>query len=137
MNTWVRRTFLIGVLGGFLNVQAQVGDSVVIRVGKESKVTFSIKDKKDLETLKHYNFQALMDDMVKKLESRDSTPITKSSTEYLKDTVKTETPATVSENWDSDFNEDDNRKSYKRHGRKTHHSFNIDLGMNNYLANGK
>lgn len=139
MNSFIRKSLVIGILGSFTAAQAQVADSVVIRVGKESKVTFSIKDKKDLETLKHYDFQALMDDMFKKLEARDTTPLTKASTEYLKDTVKKEAPAVTptetNEDWDSDWND---RKSKKRsHGRKTHHSFNIDLGMNNYLQNGK
>ncbi len=134
----LKRSLLLALFFPFLTtVQAQVGDSVVIRVGKESKVTFLIKDKKDLETLKHYNFQALMDDMVKKLEQRDTTPITKSSTEYLKDTTQVVSPVQSSENWDRDNDEDNDRSSrHRRSGHRTHHSFNIDLGMNNYLQNG-
>ena len=116
--------------------RAQVADSVVIRVGKESKVTFLIKDKKDLETLKHYNFQALMDDMVTKLEKRDTTPLTKSSTEYLKDTTQAVAPVSSTENWDRDNDEDDRQNRHRRSGHRTHHSINIDLGMNNYLQNG-
>lgn len=122
---------------------AQKGDSVVIQVGKESKVTFLIKDKKDLETLKHYNFQALMDDMVKKLEKRDTTPIVKASTEYLKDTAQLRRDAEALKKIDDDiwdFASDDrptrkSDKKYKNH--RTRSSFNIDLGMNNYLENGK
>src|SRR3954466_15713323 len=73
------------------NAYSQDPDSVVIKVGKESKVIFLIKDKQDLQTLKQYNFQALMDDMVQKLERRDSAALTKSSKEYLKDTVNNTT----------------------------------------------
>ncbi len=121
---------------------AQPGDSVVIHVGKESKVIFSIKDKADLETLKHYDFQALMDDMVKKLEKRDTSSLTTPSQVYLKDTTQSAsaTPST-SENWDRDKNwdRDNNHDEPVRryYGRRTHHSFNIDVGMNNYLMNGK
>ncbi|MBY0433264.1 MAG: hypothetical protein K2U26_04050 [Cyclobacteriaceae bacterium] len=137
--------------------RAQKADSVVIRVGEGSKVIFSIKDKRDLETLKHYNFQALMDDMVKKLEQRDSSTLTKSSTEYLKDTTSQVTStSTTEEDWDSnrsDNNRDDSddsqyidndhrqyysnsngRRSYRK---RTYSAFTIDIGTNNYLENGK
>src|SRR5258708_37915844 len=59
-------------------------DTVTIKVGEGSKVIFAIKDKKDLETLKKYNFQKLMDDMIYKLEMRDSTNLKKLSSEFLK-----------------------------------------------------
>jgi hypothetical protein len=118
--------------------QHKAADSVVIRVGAESKVIFAIHDKADLETLKHYDFQALMSDMIVKLEKKDSTPNTKPSSEYLKpvspDTLKKivaadTTPAQDKEDW-----------SYKPHhhkDRRTYQSFNFDIGTNNYLSNGK
>lgn len=129
------------MLVSFRAAQAQKGDSVVIRVGDGSKVTIMIKDKKDLETLKHYNFQALMDDMISKLEKRDSTPLVKSSESYRKDTVKTEPATTSTENWDRDRNDDEDNDEPKHHRRyrysRTHHSINVDLGTNNYLSGGK
>lgn len=119
------------------------GDSVVIRVGKDSKVIFSIKDKKDLETLKHYDFQALMNDMVQKLEKRDSTSNTKPSTEYLKDSSQLAKESHYDEwrmesrNRNNGYgNNDNNDRDNKRRDRKTRNSFNIDIGMNNYLENG-
>lgn len=125
---------------------AQPADTIVVRVGKESKVIFSIKDKQDLETLKHYNFQALMDDMLKKLEQRDTNSITKSSSEYLKDTTQqTVLTPTPEDTWIRDNNRRDDdwadaysreRQRKDRNSRKMYHSFNIDLGMNNYLENG-
>ena len=39
------------------------------------------------------------------------------------------------QDWDNDWKEHKSKRSY--HGRKTHHSFNIDLGMNNYLQKGQ
>src|SRR5205085_8671516 len=59
-------------------------DTVVIKVGDASKVIFAIKDKKDLETMKKYDFQKLMDDMIYKLEVRDSSRLNKLSSEFLK-----------------------------------------------------
>ncbi len=133
-------TGLIVILNTIFSITspAQTGDSVVIRVGKESKVIFSIKDKADLETLKHYDFQALMNDMVQKLEKRDTAAITKSSKEYLKDSASTTQAPASTVDWKRDEN-DDEEDSWSRHRwseRRTRHSFNIDLGMNNYLQNG-
>lgn len=127
---------------------AQPADTLVVRVGKESKVIFSIKDKQDLETLKHYNFQALMDDMLRKLEERDTSSLKKSSSEYLKDTTqqRATTPA-PEDTWIRDRRDDEDRarewsddyrwsRREERYSRRFYHSFNIDLGMNNYLENG-
>lgn len=134
-------------------------DTVVIRVGEASKVIFAIHDKKDLETLKHYNFQSLMEDMITKLDKRDSTQLKKPVTSYLKDTVVdkvvTSSEATSSEEWPTEADRaryrEGNRKnnndrfvnyssssnSKNNYNRRTYSSFNIDLGTNNYLENGK
>src|SRR5271170_3324923 len=121
----------------FLNAQSKAADSVVIRVGESSKMILSIHDKKDLETLKHYDFQALMNDMISKMEKKDTTQLTKPSREYLKDTVKDQ-PVKPSETGAAQTEENWEKRSHKnRWGKRTYHSFNIDLGMNNYLSNGK
>jgi len=137
-----------------LTTVAQPVDTLVVRVGKDSKVIFAIKDKQDLETLKHYNFQALMDDMLQKLEKRDTSSISKASSDYLKDTTKQAEPSVAPEDtWirerrdDSYYDRDRNSSRYyrrerdravdqSRYNRRLYHSFNIDLGMNNYLENG-
>jgi hypothetical protein len=122
---------------------AQPADTLVVRVGKESKVIFSIKDKADLETLKHYNFQALMDDMIQKLEKRDTSKAAPATT-YLKDTTQ---QAVVSprpeDTWIRERNdrydaewENRRRERHREISRRPYHSFNIDLGMNNYLEEG-
>ncbi len=113
-------------------------DTVVIKVGTGSKVVVSIKDKKDLETLKRYDFQAIMNDMISKLERRDTTKALKSSS-YLKDTTKivipveekivTKTEEPEAEDWST------SKRKYR--GRRTYNSFNFDLGTNNYLSDGK
>ena len=132
--------------------QTKAADSVVIRVGEGSKVIFAIKDKKDLETLKQYDFQALMNDLINKLENKDTAISRKPSVFYLKDSVKTEKQSAsgepekkkIEERWsdDNDDNDDDDNKwsgheQKKSWGRRTYHSFNIDLGTNNYLSDGK
>ena len=113
-------------------------DTVVIKVGEGSRVIFSIKDKKDLETMKKYNFQKLMDDMIYKLEVRDSSRLNKLSSEFLKkDSAKQVVPSNevnpVQESEPTTFATHDR----KYHGRRTRNSFNMDLGINNYISNGQ
>ncbi len=117
--------------------QNKPDDSVVIRVGEASKVIFAIHDKKDLETLKHYDFQALMADMISKLEKKDTTQLTKQAESYLKDSVKesrTRQTQTVSS---PDSSRNWTKRTRNHWNRRTYHAFNMDLGTNNYLSNGK
>lgn len=132
-----------------VNAQTKPADTVVIKVGAGSKVIFAIQDKKDLETLKRYDFQALMNDMIAKLENRDTTASTKPAASYLKDSTKAEEVPT--ENWSTsssvrDEDEDENEDSYRENwtvtrrtysSRRTYRSFSFDVGTNNYLSNGK
>jgi hypothetical protein len=113
-------------------------DTVTIKVGDGSKVIFAIKDKKDLETLKKYNFQKLMDDMIYKLEVRDSSRLNKLSSEFLKKDSLKET-AVVKQEEPAAQNDESNSKNHhnrRYHGRGTRNSFNIDIGTNNYVSNG-
>jgi hypothetical protein len=115
---------------------AQGADTVIINIGDSSKVTFEIKNQKDLQTLKKYDLQAVVNDMIIKLEKRDTTMLDKSSQAYVKET--TDAPVAnitgTEENWNTSWKERD-RKSYQRH--RTYQSLNFDVGTNNYLANGK
>ena len=123
MNMSIRSSFLLLLFLAFAAVvYAQPADTLVVRVGKESTVIFSIKDKQDLETLKHYNFQALMDDMLQKLEKRDTTPLPKPSSDYLKDSAQqAATTLKPEETWirdqpkDDDWSDwSDNKRSERR-----------------------
>src|SRR5882762_4120147 len=99
-------------------------DTVVIKVGDGSKVIFAIKDKKDLETMKKYNFQKLMDDMIYKLEVRDSSRLNKLSSEFLKkDSLKE--MVSNSEATTVQSSEPPTIVTHKYHGRRTRNSFNI------------
>lgn len=121
-------------------------DSVIINVGEKSRVIFAIGDKADLQTLKQYDFQAVVNDLVAKLEKQDSTNLEKPADAYLK---PTETPVASTEperdenwdrSWDRERDEDrDNHlvsvtKTRRYYGRRTYHSFNFDVGTNNFVT---
>lgn len=131
-------------------------DSVIINVGTASKVIFAIGDKKDLETLKQYDMQAVVNDLITKLENKDTTAAAKPAEEYIK-VEPAETETRTESRWNDDDDDDDedwndswerrerrdnqtyqSRNSGRRYyGRRTHHSMNFDLGMNNYLIDNK
>lgn len=119
--------------------QTKMADTVVIKVGEASKVILAIQDKKDLETLKQYDFQKLINDLIVKLEQKDTASQQQPAAHYLKEpeatpevteSVEIETDVSDDEDWTS-------HNHHSSHGRRTYHSINFDLGMNNYLADGK
>jgi hypothetical protein len=125
--------------GNFILAQTKPADTVVIKVGESSKVTFMIQNQKDLETLKKYDFQAVVNDLIKKLEERDTTANKAAASSYLKkdsvvvsDSQKSENE--TQENWTDDDGDDDKWHHHKQHNRGTYHSINFDLGMNNYVT---
>jgi len=117
--------------------RAQAADTVVINVGDSSRVIFEIKNQKDLQTLKQYDLQAVVNDLVSKLEQRDTSTLQKPSQAYVKsETTYTESSNSgTEENWDSSWKERERHRGYRRH--RTHNSLNFDLGTNNYLSEGK
>ncbi len=118
---------------------AQKQDTVIVPLASSSKVIFTIKDRSDLATLKNYNFQALFEDILAKLE--------KSDTSKLPGIDTTIHVVASNENWDNNHDsndEDDDDEEWnsdgdhhKRSNRKTRQSFNMDLGTNNFLSKGK
>ena len=119
--------------------QTKPADTLVIKVGSGSKLILRIADKKDLATMKRYDFQSIITDMITKLENRDSTTQLQASN-YIKDTtqIRVEIPIVNREVIKTGEQEED-WKSVKRtyRGRRTYRSFNFDLGTNNYLNDGK
>ena len=126
---------------------SQKTDTVVVELAKTSRMVFTIKDKSDLEQLKQYDFQAMFDDIIAKLEKNDSViVVVNQSTEG----TVTDAPENTSEwaarditvynNDDQDDEDDrDNERHFNRRmqGRGTTHTFNVDLGLNSYLEDGK
>ncbi len=131
---------LFGIITSLLSISIfaqDATDTVMIKVGDGSRVIFAIKDKKDLEMMKKYNFQKLMDDMIYKLEVRDSSRLNRLSSDFLKtDSLKEiaskkEGPPTTPEPVQVG-----NKNEKRNYGRRTRNSFNIDIGTNNFLSNG-
>ncbi len=137
------KTKLIAALWAGLSIighaQTKPADTVVIRVGEGSKIVVTVRDKKDLYTLKQYDFQKLMADLITKLEARDTTPSQTPASEYRKEDGASEPVVSEREVW-TDRSQDTNERPktyYHWKKRRTYHSFNIDIGTNNYLADGR
>jgi hypothetical protein len=121
---------------------AQKTDTVVVELAKTSRMVFTIKEKSDLEQLKQYDFQAMFDDILTKLEKNDSViVVVNPSTEKIVIDVPEN-----NESWISDVtvfhdNDDDDDDDYDRHDHRrrnrTTHTFNFDMGLSNYLQDGK
>jgi len=138
MNTKLICTGALMLLGALSHAQTKPADTVVIKVGEGSKIIVAVQ-KEDLETMKQYDFQKLMTDLIVKLEQKDTASQQSPSAEYLKEPVKEEV-VTVEENTNEGSVDEDwknNHKPDKWHHRRTYHSINFDLGMNNYLSDGK
>mgnify|MGYP001547676032 CR=1 FL=1 len=157
MNRIFTILFIISATAAF----GQKTDSVIINVGSKSKVIFAIGDKADLQTLKQYNIQAVVDDLVSKLEKQDSSNLDKPAEDYVKteETSTQDGPTAVERyndrsndrgrdrDWDDDWNNSwDNRRAKDKershtrsryYGRRTLHSFNFDIGTNNYMTPSK
>ncbi|HEY5744666.1 MAG TPA: hypothetical protein VIU12_01210 [Chryseolinea sp.] len=144
MDKKILLTLLLGAAVTFGMAQ-QKGDTVIVELGKTSRVIFTVKDRKDLDILKHYDFQQLFQDILVKIENSDSTSLAK------KDSANTNAVATTepaSENWsshssssnddnDDDDDDDHNWRVHERGWGRTWQSFNFDLGTNNYVHNGR
>jgi hypothetical protein len=144
----MKKNFIIGIILFFgihmlPQAQTKAADSVVINVGARSKITVVIKDKKDLETLKSYNFQSLMTDLISKIESQDTTSAMKPSENYLKENNPEPVVAQKTEE-DENWKRPDGKESLstttdvtvdeKKRYRGTRQSISFDLGTNNYLT---
>jgi len=154
MKTKVIATALITCL--FVSSYGQKHDTVSVELGKTSKVILTIGDREDIETLKHYDFQSLFHDILIKLESNDTTalPGADSSVAVVDHSANREDWNVYGRASDNDYDsddhdhdddsddDDDNDHTYwhvghhRRHGR-TWQSFNVELGTNSYVSDGK
>src|SRR5687768_8668932 len=145
------KKFYVALLMGVSTIGfCQKTDTVIVDLTKSSRVILTIKDRNDLETLKHYDFQKLFQDAITKLEKSDSTmalkidsvhnPTAKRNSDESDDNI-----LQLPEHKDSDEDDDSNEKKGKnwhswrdRHTwGKSRQSFKFDLGTNNFLSNGK
>jgi hypothetical protein len=123
----------VSLAGG---AQGKPADTVVVALAKTSKMVLTVKDRTDLALLKQYDFQALFNDILTKLEATDTVKIA-----MVVDTPKTEVVPTEPEliTWDDDDDDNDRdedvQRKYRHH--RTRHSINFDFGTNNYLEGGE
>jgi hypothetical protein len=131
---------LMLLMAGYASLAQQKPDTVVVELANTSRVVFTIKDRKDLAILRQYNFQALFTDILNRIEG---TPVT---TMPVNDSVPAEQEEprqveTINEpvTWDDNDESDEEwlRDRRIRTIRKSRHSINFDLGVNNYLSDGK
>ena len=68
----MRHTFILALVVitflGPAHAQEQPVDTVVVPLGASSTIIFTIRDRKDLEVLRHYDFQGLFQDIFQRLE---------------------------------------------------------------------
>lgn len=138
----MKRMIITTCLLGFFSVvgvsQTKPADTVVVKVGTGSKLILAVQDRKDLETMKQYDFQKLIADLIAKLEREDTSAHQKASIEYLKtDSAKPadakEQVEPEKEDWGVDWSTN-NHNERSRFRKRTYHSMNFDLGTNNYIT---
>jgi hypothetical protein len=114
--------------------QQETADTVIVPLAESSKIIFTVGNPEDLETLRHYNFQGLFEDILDRLE--ETAKPSQDSSSYNQE------EADAGEIKDSDQQEDDAHIDHdggkwvsSRKGKvgETWQSYNIDLGTNNYL----
>jgi hypothetical protein len=112
-------------------------DSVVIKVGEASKVLVVVGSRNDIATMRQYNFQALINDLLNKIEGRDTAVAMPPPATYLQATASAtsmEQPLSERDSEPESSRHDEERRKYRY---RTYRSFNIDLGTNNYLSDGR
>jgi hypothetical protein len=126
-------TSMAGNLANFTNPEK---DTIILKFGNNSQIIVYIDSKEDLQNLTAYDINKILEDLnlevnnlsdtVQVLEIKDET-----GEKYLKDTtvVYQVEPRTTTV-------EPTNKRKYRYHPR-SRFDFNFDVGLNNYLENGK
>ncbi|MBX2967093.1 MAG: hypothetical protein KF845_13185 [Cyclobacteriaceae bacterium] len=129
---------LMLMTAGFASSAQQKPDTVVVELANSSRVVFTIKDRKDLPILRQYNFQALFTDILNRIEETPVTPVSDTDSVSLLP-VEPREAEIVNEpvTWDDGDATEQVRHIKVKSVRKFHHSANLDLGVNNYLSDGK
>ena len=72
--------------------------------GRTSKIVFTLEDRKDLAQLKHYDFQALFEDILRQLEEDDTLMDIAVDTALVK---LNESPLTEKDDWTEEEADDE------------------------------
>ena len=148
ITTWLILPMIISVVTAFSpgRLYAQgVTDSLIINVGK-SQIIFLVRDKQDLETLKNYDLNQVLEKLSLELNAdstlassggivSDTTIVIEENDEEL---IADDRQVEELEYRERDEDDDDDDR-YKRRRRRgySRHFFNLELGTNNYLQNGE
>lgn len=137
------------ILNAFTTVtafaQKNSPDTVVIPLGTASQIIFTVGDPSDLETLKQYDYQALFDDAIKKLESQDSIREESDSDDEILASREENEEIQTSEDTLSESSDDEDeecvnirwRSKREKTSGRSWQSTNLDVGINNFLADGQ
>lgn len=118
--------------------QEKSADTVVVPLGSSSKIIFTMEDRSDMDVLRNYDYQLLFNDILNRLEG-DSSELT------LEERTNTNTSTDPNTNTDQreagreilvlkEANSDTDEDEKKKRGiGRTWHTYNLDLGTNNYL----
>lgn len=127
----------------------QKQDTVIVELANTSRVIFTVRDHKDLEILKHYNFNQLFADVLSTLAKKDSlhaVTLTDSSgiNRQPGDNEEVYWTRTNDDRYNDDDDDDDEYENHdwnvhgsSNHWGRTWQSFNFDFGTNNYISDGK
>ena len=153
MNNFKSFLLLIGIFVSGFNLQASSliqSDTIIIKFGNNSRIVLIIDDDEDFETLDQYDLNAMIRDLKISIEKSEEDSLLKieysSGEKYLKDTtiiienkiVRVDEDRKVIRDYDDEDTERDyNRnESRNRFRPRTRRSYNIEIGINNYLENG-
>lgn len=148
------KSLLAGLLIAFLSTStfANSGfntdperDTIIIKFGKNSQIVLYIDNKKDLEKISQYDINRMLKDLNMSItEMDDSTKVLtiedETGSKYLMDTTIVITKIEPNNDWDKDDNwenDGDNDSKKKKYHPRSKYYFNIDMGLNNYLEDGK
>jgi len=119
-------------------------DTIIIKFGKNSQIVLYIDNKKDLEKISQYDINQMLKDLNLSItEMDDSTKVLtiedETGSKYLKDTTIVITKIEPEDNWNNDDwdYEKDNNHDKKRYNPRSKYYFNLDIGLNNFLEDGK
>ncbi len=151
--TTIYKSLLGGLMMAFLSTTAFAftgfntnpeSDTIIIKFGKNSQIVLYIDNKKDLEKISQYDINKMLQDLNMSItEMDDSTKVLtiedESGSKYLKDTTIVITKIEPDNDWDNDdeWDERDRDRDDKRYHPRSKYFFNIDMGLNNYLEDGK
>lgn len=133
-------TLLLLISSVVSHAQEKAADTVIVPLAESSKIIFTVGDPADLEILRHYNFQALFDDILDRLSENaglavDTTESADQRRERNIEITVTESASDHQDRDDDDHDIDGDRSTKSRRGDvgRTWQSYNVDLGINNYM----